>query len=133
MVYPGGLVLLLGAGWLANHKENPTQTPSNWLHFAFRVYGYWAAAAPGEGAPGLYPGPAPPPQAEPPLPPPAVRAARTSWNLLRLTGHLKSRLKLYKKIIRMIGKPVNPTTAKARLKSQTIKYKQLHVASLDIK
>ena len=60
---------MLGAGWLANHKENPTQTPSNWLHFAFRVYGYWAAAAPGEGAPSLYPGPAPPPQAEPPFPP----------------------------------------------------------------
>ena len=49
MVYPGGLVLLLGSGWLANHKENPTQTLSNWLHFAFRVYGYWAAAAPGGG------------------------------------------------------------------------------------
>ena len=96
MLYPGGLVLLLGAGWLANHKENPTQTPSNWLHFAFRVYGYWAAAAaaPGEGAPGLYPGPAPPAQAEPPLPP--AGAARTSWNLLRLTGHLKSRFKLCK-------------------------------------
>ena len=96
IVYPGGLVLLLGAGWLANHKENPTQTPSNWLHFAFRVYGYWAAAAPGEGAPGLYPGPAPPPQAEPHFPSAAGRAAGTSWNLLRLTGHLKSRLKLYK-------------------------------------
>ena len=79
MVYPGGLVLLLGAGWLANHKENPTQTPSNWLHFAFRVYGYWAAAAPGEGAPGLYPGPAPPPQAEPPFP---LASWPSCWNQL---------------------------------------------------
>ena len=56
---------MLRPGWLANHKENPTQTPSNWLDFAFRVYGYWAAAALGEGGgarPGAWTPPPPPPR-----------------------------------------------------------------------
>ena len=117
------MVLLLGAGWLANHKENPTQTPSNWLHFAFRVYGYWAAAAPGEGAPSLYPGPAPPPQAEPPFPPAGWPSCSNQLESIEIDWTPEKSVKVIQKIIRMIGKHVNATTAKARLKSQTIKYK----------